>query len=155
MVLEDMNLAYNMRRNFNDTFSLRLGGDISMLRNADTGNGPVFRLGTFYESNGQDEEWTNIDFVSFQRLGFSLGASYHVGPVSIDAGFMYIASPDRTVDNGEYDLLMPLWVCEDPPDASTAEACQGVAREDVVHAVNDGEYRTSAQIYSLGVTYGW
>lgn len=144
-----------LRRNFNNTFSLRLGGDISVLRNADTGNGPVFRLGTFYESNGQDEEWTNIDFASWERWGLTVGASYHIGPVSIDAAFMHMWSPDRTVDNGEYDLLMPIWVCEDPPTEEIAAECQGVSRSDVVHPVNNGRYSTSAQIYSLGITYGW
>lgn len=142
-------------RRFNNTFSLRLGGDISALRNPDTGNGPVFRLGTFYESNGQDNEWTNLDFASWLRVGASVGASYHIGPVSIDAAFQYVWSPERTVDNGKYNILMPLWVCEDPPDDATAEACQGVSRSEVVHPVNNGTYRTATQIYSLGLTYGW
>ena len=31
----------------------------------------------------------------------------------------------------------------------------GVQRADVVHAVNNGTYRSSLKIFSLGLTYGW
>ena len=145
----------SLRRNFNNVVGVRLGSEISALRNAETGNGPVFRLGGFFETNAQPEEWTNLDFVSWARVGATLGFGYHIGPVSIDTAFSYMWSPEREVDNGRYDVLMPLWVCEDPPTEEAAEQCAGVQRADVVHAVNNGTYRSSLKIFSLGLTYGW
>lgn len=144
-----------LRRNFNNVLGVRLGGDISALRSAETGNGPVFRLGTFFETNAQPEEWTNLDFVSWTRVGATLGFGYYIGPVSIDAAFAYMWSPERDVDNGRYDVIMPLWVCEDPPNDEVAQDCAGLQRSDVVHPVNNGTYASSLKIYSLGLTYGW
>jgi long-chain fatty acid transport protein len=146
--------ALELGRHFNDTVSVRLGSDLSMLRNPETGQGPVFRLGTYFESNGQPNEWTNLDFVPWMRVGATVGVSYHVGKFSIDAAYAYVWSPDRTVRNGEFDLLMPLWICEQPNEAS-AEACASQTREGSVHAVNNGEYSVGLQQFALGVTYGW
>jgi len=143
-----------LERNWQDTFSVRLGSDLSMLRNAETGNGLVLRLGGYYERSAQPEEWTNLDFMPFDRLAGTLGASYHIGAMSIDAAYAYVASPSRTVTDGEYELLVPLWVCNDPPDEATAEACEGVT-DGPGHPVNNGRYETGFQMISLGLTWGW
>lgn len=142
-----------LRRNYRDVVSVRLGGDLSLLRNPETGNGPVFRLGGYWESNASPEEWTNIDFIAFERFGGALGFSYHIGRWSIDAAYAYVFSPERTVTNGQYDLLVPTWICEDPP-ADVAEACAQVEGTPG-HPVNNGTYNWWAQTFSLGFTWGW
>ncbi len=144
----------HLPKNYNDSFSLRLGGDITALLDAE-GHGPVFRLGVNYETPSSPEEWTNLDFTPFLRIGGSVGFSYHVGRFSIDAAYTYIWSPSRTVENGEYELLTPLWICNDPSNPDyPAEGCAAASGE-TGHAVNNGRYDTWTQVISLGTTYGW
>lgn len=141
-------------RHYQDSYSVRLGSDISALLDED-GDGLIIRAGANFETPSSPEEWTNIDFTPFLRVGGSIGLSYHIGKVSFDVGYQYIWSPTRNVDNGEYEILAPLWICEDPnSDAYPAEACAADGLNPA-HPVNNGRYETWSQIFSIGTTYGW
>jgi len=143
-------------RYYQDSVSVRAGSDLSFLRDAETGNGPVFRLGASYETSSSPEEWTNVDFTPFARLGTTAGFSYHVGPVSIDLAYAAYMSPERTVTDGKFDVMMPLWICNAPSDTRDfpAEECAATGLEPT-HAVNNGTYNTFTQTFSVGATYGW
>lgn len=141
-------------RYYEDSVSIRLGSDISTFLDAE-GHGPIIRAGIGYETPSSPEEWTNIDFTPFTRVTGSLGFSWHVGRVSIDAAYAYVWSPTRKVDNGEYELLTPLWICEDPSGPLyPGDACNDSSL-DPSHTVNNGTYETWSQIFSIGTTYGW
>lgn len=142
-----------LERYYTDSWSVRLGSDLSMLRDPNTGNGPVFRLGGYWESGASPEAWTNMDFTPFERFAGAIGASYHIGAFSIDAAFSMAVSPSRTVDNGKYEMLTPLWICNDPSNAETAAACADA--ESPGHAVNNGTYDVAYRTISLGLTWGW
>ena len=146
----------DLRREYNDSWSLRLGTELNMLRK-ESGDGPVIRLGALYETPSVEEEWTNLDFTPFARVGGTLGFSYHIQRISIDLAYAYFWSPTRKVDEGSYDLLVPLWVCEDPSNSQYPEECADLVANGhrVGHAVNNGTYETWTQTFSLGATYGW
>lgn len=142
-------------KEYRDSYSLRLGGDVSALLDAE-GHGPVFRWGVGYERGASPEEWTNLDFPSLTRVSGSVGFSYHVGDFSIDLGYSYVWSPDLTVEDGEYQLLAPLYACNDPSNPSyPADRCAELEGTAPTHAVNNGDYETWTQIFSIGTTYGW
>ncbi len=136
-------------RFYNNTLSVRLGSDLNFLRNRSTGNGPVFRLGGFYETNGSPEEWTALDFIPFQRLNGAVGFGYHFGDFALDAAYAYTGSPARVVE-GEYENLAPLWICADPPEALAAD-CAG--REQPTHPVNSGRYEVAFHTIAVGFTW--
>jgi long-chain fatty acid transport protein len=143
-------------RNYQNTLSFRLGGDFSMLRN-EAGNGVVFRAGAFYEQGASPDAYTNLDFVSFDRFGAMAGASYHHGAFAFDVTGGRVWSPDRTVTNGAYELLTPLWVCNDTQGNTQAVVDACAQRTDGPgHPVNNGVYSgVSFNMFSFGVTYGW
>lgn len=140
-------------RYYQDTVSVRVGSDLSMLRN-ENGNGPVFRLGGSWESNGTPNEWTNLDFMPFMRITGTAGMSYHFGSFAVDVAGGYVFSPERTVENGQYELLAPLWVCANPVTSERPEACNEPGL-DPTHAVNSGTYKVGFPMMSFGLTYGW
>lgn len=151
--VQDQNLPdLFLGRYYRDTLSVRVGSDLAFLRNVETGNGPVFRLGGYYENASSPDAWTALDFTPFERFNGALGFSYHIGNFSIDAAYGYTASPSRTVTNGQYEALTPLWVCNDPPNENIAEQCAGVT-ESPSHAVNNGRYTSRYHTMSFGLTF--
>lgn len=139
---------------FNDTLSLRLGGDVHVT------DALTVRAGTFYEgaANGEffsqgstSPGFTSLDFMPFQRFGVSLGASYVIGDWSLDAAWMHIFSPETVEDNGQVDILFPLWTCQDPQTPQIEEQCND--RDDSpFHAVNNGRYDVDYDLFSVGFT---
>lgn len=67
----------------------------------------------------------------------------------------------RHVTNGEYNIINPLWVC------NNGEGVNGGTKEEVLarcadngdnspyHAVNNGTYKTDLVNISAGITYNW
>ncbi len=156
--LDERNIPnLELGRHYHASWSLRLGTELNMLRK-ENGDGPVFRLGGFYETPSVDEEWTNLDFTPFERVAGTVGFSYHIKRWSIDLAYAYVWSPDRTVEEGtgQYDVLTPLWVCEDASNASYPAECGDLVNSHrPAHAANEGTYTTWTQTFSLGGTYGW
>ncbi len=60
-------------KGFKDVFGVRLGGDYNVI--PDT---LAIRAGVFYESNGQDNRYQNIDFAGAARFGLAGGAAYRL-----------------------------------------------------------------------------
>jgi long-subunit fatty acid transport protein len=153
-------------RNYEDAWSARLGGEYQAWKAGDGNSEVRVRLGSFYEKGASPNEWTNLDFVSFDRYAGSVGVSYQATWGSIDAAYSYMYSPKREVTNGKFEAIVPLWVCEDPPtdeltvfngaEMSYAEACAQQAEQypDATpsHAVNNGTYDVAHQLFSIGTT---
>lgn len=117
-----------IEKNWNDTLSLRLGGDYN------PNDWLSLRLGGFYETAAVPEATTYLDFASFDRLGVGVGATFALGFMDVDLGYMFIKNFDRTVDEGEIEIVAPL---------SNPEELQ---------IVNNGDYSTTYQTLSVGVT---
>lgn len=131
------------RKNWQDTFSLRLGGSW----------GPKSWLtlhgGGMLETAAQPTTSTHLAFVSWQRYAGSLGASFHPWPwMDIDLAFMHVASPDRDVDRGEVHQAVPLSKCQGPDyDHSSCEQ----PGQPPGSPQNEGQWSANANIGSLGV----
>ena len=145
---------------FKNTVSLRLGGDYNGLLDRSTGQGLVLRGGLFWESNGQPKEYSNIFFMPYQRVGLSAGLSYNFQRVSLDFGVLWLHAFERTVDNGELNIINPLWVCLDPnalpgQEAALAAACEANGGASPYHAVNNGTFKSDHLSISAGMTWNW
>lgn len=146
---------------FKNTVSLRLGGDYNGLRDRVTGTGLALRGGFLWESNGQSMEYSNIYFMPFQRFSLSAGLSYYFDNISLDLGVSWLHAKPRTVENGEFNIINPLWVCNDPSGVigATPEeveaACAANGNNTPYHAVNNGTYKSDVVLISAGLTWNW
>ena len=152
----------NLYRNFEDAWSARVGFEKRVAKSATAET--RLRTGAFYEKGATPEEWTNLDFISLNRIGLTVGGSYIMPWGSIDAAYAYMYSPTWTVTNGKYEALLPLEICAVPPtDENSADyfvngteipvsvACDERSKS-VSHPVNNGKYDIGIQVLSLGTT---
>lgn len=140
---------------YNDTMSLRLGSDI-YLHDAFTLRAGVFMegaAGDFFSEGSTSPGYANIDFAPFHRVGLSLGGTVEVGRWDIDFAYQHVLSAEYVESNGQVDILYPLWVCEDPQNQRDIDDCAELTREQAVHAVNNGSYDASYNLFSVGFTY--
>lgn len=160
--IADVNIPFN----FKNTVSLRLGGDYNGFRNRSTGQGVTLRGGIFWESNGVSNKYSNLMFMPFGRIGLAAGVSYHFkqerfSQLSLDFGALWLHNFQRTVTDGETNIIAPLWVChngENVPGASKEDilaACASDSDNSPYHAVNEGTYKTNYLTLSAGVTYAF
>ena len=152
----------NLYRNFEDAWSARVGFEKRITKSATSET--RLRTGAFYEKGATPKEWTNLDFISLNRIGLTVGGSYILPWGSIDAAYGYMYSPTWTVTNGKYEALLPLEICAVPVTDDTSpdyfvngteipvsEACADRTKS-VSHPVNNGKYDIGIQVLSLGTT---
>lgn len=160
--IADVNIPFR----FKNTVSLRLGGDYNGFRDRATGRGVTVRGGIFWESNGTPNEYSNLMFMPFGRIGLSAGVSYHFkqerfSDLSLDFGMLWLHNFKRTVTDGKTDIIAPLWVChngENVPGQSKEDIlamCETNGGNSPYHAVNEGTYKTNYLTLSAGVTYAF
>ena len=90
--------------NFKNVFGVRIGGDFNAIPDR-----LAIRAGGFFESNGQDPRFQNIDFMGAQRIGLSLGGTLRVplskreeggarkgSALEFSLGFMHMFVADQT-----------------------------------------------------------
>lgn len=143
-------------KNYDDTLSIRLGGDVHVTEDL------ILRAGVYYEGGVSDFfnqgtaplGFTNIDFTPFQRTAISIGAGYTIEAWSIDLALMHVFSPEVVETNGQVPILFPLWICNDPQTTDDMEACD--ARESSpLHATNNGTFNVSYDLISIGFTLNY
>lgn len=133
------------RKNWRDTFSLRVGGSWGLL--------PWLTLhgGGFLETAAQPNSYTNLDFASWERYSGSFGASFHPNPwLDLKFAVMHVASPSRRVRDGEVYTKIPTSQCEGPDfdDSACAEPGQPPGNPQ-----NEGRWSVNYNIASVGATF--
>lgn len=95
--------SLDVPRNFVDTISFRLGGDYTLLEKE-----LVVRGGLLYESSAIPSETLSVLQVDADKIGVSLGASWHVTEaVTLDFGYTHLFFFDRTVNDSIMEQLNP------------------------------------------------
>ncbi|MGO9711249.1 MAG: OmpP1/FadL family transporter, partial [Polyangiaceae bacterium] len=94
-----------VRNNFQDVFSIRLGG----AANFRTGGSGVFTLrgGGYYESSATLPADTRLDFNTLEKWGTTLGMGFSYRGVGLNVAFAEIYSPSRVVINGDIAPVNP------------------------------------------------
>jgi long-chain fatty acid transport protein len=132
------------RKNYRDTFSLRLGGSWGALRWL------TLHGGALLETAAQPEAYTNVDFVSWERYGASLGTSFHVSDwLDLKLAYMFMGSPSRDVENGEVYNPIPLSQCRGPDYQN--DACQTPGTPPG-NPQNEGQWSARFHVASAGVS---
>jgi long-subunit fatty acid transport protein len=124
--------SLDVMRNYKDTFSFRLGGQVSPVPWL------ILRAGTYYETGAVPHSHTNIDFASFDRVGLSTGAAFKVKFLTFSLAYSHIIQPDRDValDESEVYKYFPAL----PQQVS-----------DQKFQVGAGRYETSYDIFSAAM----
>jgi hypothetical protein len=97
-------------KRWKDTHSVRLGGTWNAVED-------VFSvsMGGFWESAAVPLNYTNIDFMSFQRMGLGGGFRWSFSGVDLNVAYMFVHQEDRTVTekNGKVFQVRPLFPCSE------------------------------------------
>lgn len=133
-------------KQYADTFSLRMGSSY--------GVNPWLTVhgGASVETAAQSKRYTNVDFVSWERLMGGAGATVHLGSgLDIELAYAHIVSPDRQVQNGEVYNQIPLSQCAGP-SYEHPEACDEPGTPPG-NPQNNGQWSTSFQMGSVGLSW--
>lgn len=119
-------------RYYQDTFSLRLGGEHHLLPGR-----LALRGGVFWESAASPPEWTVPDFPSFDRLGLAAGASLSAFGLELAFAYAHIFQLPREVGLHEGRIRQQV--------IYSGEVRQGAV-------VNAGRYESGYDVIAIGVT---
>ncbi len=137
--------AISIPKRWKDTVSVRLGSEIFAT--------PWWtgRLGAFVESGAVPEDTSNVDSISYDRLGLALGSTFHT-PYGLDVaiGYEHIFQATREVEVSDVRTVIPLSQCTDPYDATAACPEPG---EPPGAGITGGTYETGFDIVSVGLIY--
>ncbi len=123
-------------KNWRDTVSVRLGSDIWAL--------PPYltvRLGGFYETPTQSNEYSHLDFPAFARGGVGTGLTAGAKGAYFTVGYMHVFQESRTVTElqGKVFQQRPLSPCP--------AGCNGLSGV----PANAGTFRSSFDLLNLGI----
>ena len=97
----------NQDHNWEDTWSLRLGGSYQLWDLIPDGN-LRFSLGGFYDSEAMSSEYTRLDFLPLSRWGLSVGVGATWRWLSLTVGYMHIFHDTREASDSNIKSMAPL-----------------------------------------------
>ncbi|MBN2718142.1 MAG: outer membrane protein transport protein [Deltaproteobacteria bacterium] len=136
-------------KNWKNTFSVRLGGDVNVVENR-----LKLRAGTFFETAAVDKAYAYVDFMASSRIGASAGASLTLGRFDIGVSYAYIIEIPFTVSETEGKIYqqMPGSQCEGP-DYDDATLCNEHYMGQPSATANSGTYIGTYHFASLALAY--
>lgn len=137
-------------RHWQDTYAVRLGGELSLL-----GDRLHARAGGFYETGAVPEEYAFLDFVSFDRLGLGAGLSFSFGKaIRLDLSYLHIFSRPLAVSESEGKMYQqrPASLCRAP---YTGEQCDPHYPGQPGAVVNAGTYLSGYDLLGFGLGVDW
>ncbi len=113
---------------YQDTFSVRLGGDYKLSQSLQ------LRGGYGFETSAIPDEYYTVFLIDNDKHQFALGATYKLNDsFSIDAGLSYFFMPDRNVTTSQWRQI-------NPTDADAK----------ITSIVGNGEYKQSYFVSGIG-----
>jgi len=121
---------------FQDTLSLRLGGELRLRP-----DGLRLRAGVCWENATVPDSSVSVGAFDAAKLGIGLGLTAPLGPWELDAGFMHLFLADRHITSSTRRQINPLYPGGDPLEGPTV--------------VGNGSYSGRLDVLSLGFTRRW
>lgn len=128
---------FKLDRNYQDTYSVRLGGDWNAVPDHLT-----VRLGGYWESGAMPVKYTNVDFASYDRLGAAFGLTGRFYGVELGFAYAHVFQLPRDVHPNEAAVNAKYI------DTVTSDVMDGPA-------VNAGFYESSYDIISFSLAIHW
>ncbi len=134
------NINTTIVHHYQDTVSVRLGGayNLKLPKGVLT-----FRIGGFYDSAATKAKDTRLDFDTLDKWGGTLGLGFLIRGISINVAYAYIYSPVRIVRNGDILSL-------NGTNGTTTDS-----GGNPLPVINNGTYKASTQILSLGISFAF
>ncbi|MEZ4297676.1 MAG: outer membrane protein transport protein [Polyangiaceae bacterium] len=128
--------SINLARNFQDTFSVRAGGEYAFkLADLDW----QARAGVSYESSAIPTEYLHVLTLDSDKVSTAVGASVRIGKVRLDLAYAHVFFVDRTVDPATAQIAQVAPVNANAPKNP--------------NYINGGQYSSRGDILGLGITY--
>ena len=150
--------------NYKNVFGVRLGGDYNAIPDR-----LAIRAGAFFESNGQDPRYQNIDFVGGQRIGLSLGGTLRVplskreeggarkgSALEFSLGFMHMFVADQTYNDRNATVGVPGLAgspCNPQSNFANAACKDGTPTYRTNWPVNLGTITNALNVINVGASY--
>lgn len=125
-------------RNYKDTYSVRVGGEWNAVQKWLT-----VRAGGWWESAAQPNDFTNLDFPSWNRFGLAFGLSSEWRGIEIGLAYAHIFQQDRTVCPANAKIYQQ--VMQADGSVLTYEG------RSPPYAVNAGKYSGSLDVLTIGL----
>lgn len=145
-------ISMTLERHWEDIYSVRLGGQYNAIPDWLT-----VRLGGWWESGAQPEEYTTIDLPSWDRFGIGAGLSTNLWGVEIGLSYMHVFQTDRDITGAGavFDSETGTWSYVESEGKIYQQVLQ--ADENVPmrngYVVNDGTYSSSFDVITVGVEF--
>jgi len=133
---KDDDRKVSLPKEYEDTWSLRLGGQVSPLEWL------TVHAGAYVETGAVPERNTNLDFTSFDRLGASGGLSFNWRTFRLSVAYSHIFQADRTVSPEETAVYKQYPVQTGSTDVDWVK-------------VGAGTYSTSYDVLSAALSAGF
>jgi len=128
-----------IKQDFNDVLSVRLGGSFR------PGKGLVtLRAGTYFETGAAPDSTISALRIDGDKLGFGLGATFHLGALALDLAGGYVQMFARTVTTSEKKQINPIYAEDSGPYGATGP-----------NVVGNGRYELSHWVVSMALNAGW
>lgn len=128
--------SIDLPRNFQDTFSVRAGGEYSM-KLLDLGWD--FRAGVSYESSAVPAPYLQVLTMDSDKVSAAAGVSVHIGKVRLDAVYAHVFFTDVAVAPADAKIAQVAPVASNPPVYP--------------NYINGGLYSSRGDVVGLGITY--
>ncbi|WP_394822710.1 OmpP1/FadL family transporter [Pendulispora albinea] len=144
-------------RHYKDVFGIRAGGDYNLVPDK-----LALRGGVFFETNGQDVKYQNIDFVGAARFGVATGATYRLrlgaerkNALEFHLGFMHVFYQKQQNDdpNGEGVHAIAGTACNPAETPSGGVCSTGRQKYRTNWPVNLGSITNALNVINVGATY--
>lgn len=126
----------NFPRNFQDSFSVRLGGEYSPKL---FGYDWDVRGGVVYESSAVPRPYLSVLTIDAPKVTLALGLGLHLGKLRLDATYAHVFAVQQTVDPHEAAISQLSPVVANPPPRPSY--------------VNGGVYDARADVLGIGLAY--
>lgn len=123
-------------RNFQDSWSLRLGGEYSPRL---FGYDFDVRAGVSYESSAVPKQYLSVMTIDAPKVTLAAGLGLHLGKLRLDAVYAHVFAVQQTVDPAEAAI----------PQLSPVVANQPASRP----GINGGIYDARADVLGVGLAY--
>lgn len=146
---------------YKNVFGIRLGGDWNAIKDR-----LAIRAGAFFETNGQDQQYQNIDFMGAQRIGLALGGTFRVplsktvidgaskgSALEFSLGFMHMFVADQSNTDPNSPGLKGLAGSPCNPDTNSLNCAGGAQPYRTNWAVNLGTMTNALNVINLGASY--
>jgi long-chain fatty acid transport protein len=131
----------DLPKNFKDTYSYRIGGDVEVWPEH-----LAIRLGGFYQSSAYPggNETFSVDFPYAEQFGIGGGLTWHTCEyLDVNAGYMHIFQPDIVVERGIVQQQGLPYTPDPMNDPDT--------QLNVGNVVNGGRYEVGINIFGLSL----